>query len=317
MNTAKTMSAFGWKRAALVCLAWAALLGPARAEQIGRPLCDEAASDQIEGGSTCDGSSTQYSPAECVAVASSENEIGQSGGWPQPTKFSGGQCVDAESSPNPIWKWVPMGMVPYIGPRTPDDQKDLGIGIPLPGKGWRTQPFSVSTFVGVTAGGPLVRDHVHQQASFYGGFNFGWDYDHYWGIEKRLGLGALNLTNESHQSISGAAMSVTGEYRLMYYPLGDTRWRPFLTGGVGWSDFYFNDDHGANHLDTVGMIPVGLGLKYFCNQRVAVRIDLIDEITIGTGDLSNFQYVAFTAGVEYRYGKQLFHIPWWGKKSSS
>ncbi len=201
-------------------------------------------------------------------------------------------------------------MIPYVGPRTPDDQKDRGIGQPLEGNGWRSQPFSITPFAGVTDGGALIPGRVMQQPSFYGGINIGWDYDHYWGIEKRLGFGALHLTNGSGQSIPETGLSVTGEYRLMYYPLGDTRWRPFLTAGIGWSDFYFNDDRGVSHLDTVGMIPFGVGLKYLHSDRIAFRMDLIDEMTFGNGLLTNFQYVAFTAGLEFRYGKRLLHMPW-------
>ena len=137
-------------------------------------------------------------------------------------------------------------MIPYVGPRTPDSEKDRGIGLPLEGKGWRSQPFSISAFAGAADGGALVPGHVKQQPSFYGGINLGWDYDHYWGIEKRLGFGDLSLINEKHESIPNAGASITGEYRLMCYPLGDTRWRPFVTAGVGWSDFYFNNDLGAD-----------------------------------------------------------------------
>jgi hypothetical protein len=215
-----------------------------------------------------------------------------------------------------IWQWAPQGMIPYIGRRTPDDQKDRGIGLPIVGDGWRSQPFSVTTFAGVTGGGALMPGHVNQRASFYGGLNFGWDYDHYWGIEKRLGFGALNLTNGNHQPLPDTGLSVTGEYRLMYYPLGDARWRPFLTAGVGWSDFYYNDDRGNSHLDTLGMIPFGLGLKYLWTNRLAARVDLIDEMTFGNGTLSNFHYVAFTAGLEFRYGKRLLHMPWHRKDGS-
>ena len=31
------------------------------------------------------------------------------------------------------------------------------------------------------------------------------------------------------------------------------------------------------------MIPFGVGLKYLCNERIAVRVDLIDEMTFGGG----------------------------------
>ena len=221
---------------------------------------------------------------------------------------------DAVVEPEGFWdracRWLPQGMIPYVGPRTPDDQKDRGFGLPLEGRGWRSQPFSISAFAGATDGGPMIVGHVDQRPSAYAGVNLGWDYDHYWGIEKRLGFGALNLTNGRHEPIAETGLSVTGEYRLMYYPLGDARWRPFVTAGVGWSDFYFEDDRGAKRLDTVGMIPFGLGLKFFWSERLAVRIDLVDEMTFGDSGLSNFQYVALTAGLEFRYGHRLLRMPW-------
>lgn len=208
-----------------------------------------------------------------------------------------------------LWRLLPEGMIPYIGPRTPDSRKDLGIGGPLVGKTWRSQPFSLSGFSGATNGGPLIRGHVFERPSYYGGMNFGWDYDHYWGIEKRLGFGALNLTNARGQRLQ-TGLSVTGEYRIMYYPLGDARWRPFFTTGIGWSDFYFQDDHNHHHLDTLFLFPFGVGVKYLWAERWAVRIDLIDELTFGGGPTSTFHYVALTAGLEFRYGKRLLHMPW-------
>ena len=98
--------------------------------------------------------------------------------------------------------------------------------------------------------------------------------------------------------------------------MGDARWRPFLTAGVGWSDFYFQDDRGANHLDTVGNIPFGVGVKYLWSERLAVRVDLIDEMTFGGGALSNFHYAALTLGLECRYGKRLINMPWHRKDGS-
>ena len=208
-----------------------------------------------------------------------------------------------------IERWSPEGIVPYWGRRTPDWRKDWGIGDPLPLPGWRGQPFSISGFAGATNGGPLIHNRVHELPSFYGGMNFGWDYDHYWGIEKRLGFGALNLTNGRGQRLD-TGLSVTGEYRLMYYPLGDSRWRPFITTGIGWSDFYFRDDVNHQHLDTLFLFPFGVGLKYLWRERWALRIDLIDELTLGSHMTSTFHYVALTAGLEFRYGKRLLHLPW-------
>lgn len=215
-----------------------------------------------------------------------------------------------ESEPEEKRSWIPQGVIPYFGPRTPDSQKDRGIGGPLESDGWRSRQFSISGFSGFSAGGALIPGHVHQEPSYYGGINVAWDYDHFWGFEKRLGFGALNLTDANHDPIRGTNLSITGEYRLMYYPLGDARWRPFVTSGLGWSDFYFDDDHGDKHLDTVGMVPYGLGVKYLHNENIALRIDVVDELTIGAGSLSTFHYVAMTAGLEVRYGRRLLKMPW-------
>jgi hypothetical protein len=208
-------------------------------------------------------------------------------------------------------RWLPEGVVPWNP--TPDSRKDLGIGVPLRSGGWRAQPFAISGFAGATNGGPLIRGHVLERPSFYGGANFAWDYDHYWGIEKRLGFGALNLTNAQHQLLQ-TGLSVTGEYRLMWYPLGDTRWRPFLTAGIGWSDFYFQDDYNHHHLDTLFLFPFGGGLKYLVNDRLAVRIDMIDEVTFAGGSVNTFHYVALVAGLEVRYGRKLINWHWFKKK---
>ena len=320
INTATIIQAFRTPRAVLACLAWALLLASARAEDVLRPIADGTSPATSSAASPGRAHLLPpVGPEQDAAVlgdplATPESVTVETEGWPKLTEWP---TDSAEQAPawSRIWRWVPQGMIPF-GPRTPDSQKDLDIGQPLVGNGWRSQPFSITAFSGFTDGGALIPGHLNQQPSFYGGLNFGWDYDHHWGIEKRLGFGALNLTNGEHQPIPTTGLSVTGEYRLMYYPLGDARWRPFLTAGVGWSDFYFQDDRGANHLDTVGMIPFGAGLKYLWSERLAVRVDLIDEMTFGGGVLSDFHYAALTVGLEFRYGKRLINMPWHRKDGS-
>ncbi|HWB09205.1 MAG TPA: hypothetical protein VG826_08275 [Pirellulales bacterium] len=249
-----------------------------------------------------------------------DNQVAPPEQWLEPAQPC--DCVPAGSaqplSPAPenlgpvgkfVWDWAPEGVVPYWGRRTPDYRKDFGIGGPLTSGGWRAQPFSISGFAGATNGGPIIRNHVDELPSAYAGVNFGWDYDHFWGIEKRLGFGALNLVTPWHQRLD-PGLSVTGEYRVMYYPLGDTRWRPFVTLGIGWSDFYFIDEFNHRHIDTLLLFPYGVGLKYLWNDRWALRIDLIDELTLSSNQTSTFHYVALTAGLEFRYGKRLINWPW-------
>jgi len=317
MNTATVIQALKTPRAVLACLAWALLLGSAPAQDYLQPLRDATTQSSMS-------QQAQGEPASLPLDEPDDDSLAPGDPPPAAQPAPEGKLKLIEWPPasfaqrsfgSGIWRWIPTGMIPF-GPRTPDDAKDLGIGLPLVGSGWRSQPFSITTFSGFTDGGPLIPGHLNQQPSYYGGLNIGWDYDHHWGIEKRLGFGVLNLTNGEHQPIPATGLSVTGEYRLMYYPLGDARWRPFLTAGVGWSDFYFQDDRGANHLDTVGMIPFGAGLKYLWSERLAVRIDLIDEITFAGGALSDFHYAALTMGLEFRYGKRLINMPWHRKDGS-
>ncbi|HEX4146365.1 MAG TPA: hypothetical protein VHY91_22885 [Pirellulales bacterium] len=315
MNTARVIQALKTPRAVLACLCWALLLGAARADDGLQPLRDASSqtntSTQALDGpisvSADDLADEPLPPGN--ALPAPETEEVQPEGKLKLIEWPSFGSARQQMTRVAACRWIPRGMIPF-GPRTPDSEKDIGIGLPLVGNGWRSQPFSITAFSGFTDGGPLIPGHLNQQPSYYGGLNFGWDYDHHWGVEKRLGFGALNLTNGQNQPIPRTGLSVTGEYRLMYYPLGDARFRPFLTAGVGWSDFYFNDDRGASHLDTLGMIPFGVGLKYLCTERLALRVDLIDEMTFGGGVLSNFHYAALTLGLEVRYGKRLINMPW-------
>jgi hypothetical protein len=260
------------------------------------------------------------SPAE--ELPDFDDQITPPGQWLQP-QAPPCDCAPAKSaqplSPAPenmgcfrrfVWNWAPEGIIPYWGRRTPDYRKDLGIGQPLVSGGWRTQPFAISGFAGATNGSPIIRGHVNELPSAYAGANFSWDYDHYWGLEKRLGFGALNLTNAAGQRLPETGLNITGEYRLMYYPLGDARWRPFITAGVGWSTLEFFDDFHHRHIDALLFFPYGVGLKYLWNDHWALRIDLIDELTLSGNQTSTFHYVALTAGLEFRYGKKLLNLPW-------
>jgi hypothetical protein len=80
--------------------------------------------------------------------------------------------------------------------------------------------------------------------------------------------------------------------------------------GLGWSDFYFFDDFHHRHIDTLFLFPYGVGLKYLWSDHWALRIDLIDELTLSSNRTSTFHYVALTAGLEFRYGKHLLNLPW-------
>ena len=58
-------------------------------------------------------------------------------------------------------------------------------------------------------------------------------------------------------------------------------------------------------------LPWGIGLKYFWSEGVALRIELVDNLMLGTHELSTMNNISLALGTEFRYSG--FH---WGKPST-
>lgn len=219
-----------------------------------------------------------------------------------------GDVVITDDQPQGFWRYVPEGMIPVIGPRTPASRRYRPIGQPLIGTSWLDNPLSLSLFAGGAEGTPLVRDQIIQDnIGVFAGFGGGIDYDYYWGIEKRLNYASLQIANVDHTQ-KRVAEAFYGEYRLMYYPLGDTRWRPFVFTGPGLVDFFYRDNSGDSLHRTQFMIPFGLGLKYMWTPHWVTRVEILDDYSIGTWGMSSMHNVSINFGLEARFGMQ-YH--WW------
>ena len=54
-----------------------------------------------------------------------------------------------------------------------------------------------------------------------------------------------------------------------------------------------------------------MGVKYLCNERLCLRLDLIDDIAFRTDQLQTQQNLSLTAGVELRFGgSHKVYWPW-------
>jgi len=71
--------------------------------------------------------------------------------------------------------------------------RHIGKGHPLEGTSWLNRPRYAGWFMGTMFGDEIITDRVDQNSDFYGGYRLGWDWDHYWGSEARLGFAELNL----------------------------------------------------------------------------------------------------------------------------
>jgi hypothetical protein len=188
-----------------------------------------------------------------------------------------------------------------------------GEGEPLLGASWLNRPYYTGFFLGALHGDTLIPGEINQSIGFFGGFRLGWDYDTYWGLETRLGFSELGLDFIDEPSVDGAATDIViWDTSLVYYPWGDSRWRPYLSLGIGLVDYDFIDAVGLRHSDAVVGVPWGVGLKYRHSDWIALRFDLLDNVAFGgKAGFETMNNLSLTGGLEFRFGgTRKSYFPW-------
>jgi hypothetical protein len=183
------------------------------------------------------------------------------------------------------------------------DGRSRGIGNPLTNESWLNRPFHVDLLAGGIFVPSLLRNRVDAGAGFLFGARFGWDGSHFWGVEARMADAHLGLSNPALNSRLGNARVFLWDVNWLYYPLGDTQWRPFISAGTGLTNFDFTDNKGSRTHDVVLSIPMSLGLKYRVDNRMAFRIELQDHLTFASGNrIDTLNSLVITSGVEMHFG---------------
>lgn len=185
----------------------------------------------------------------------------------------------------------------------PDDpSRHIGFGQPLTGMSWRNRPIHADVFAGAIMLQNLIPGEVEQEGSFFDGLRLGYDFDHYWGAEVRLGFaeGRLNYPTNAH--FSGKSQLIILDYSVQFYPWGDAAWRPYAMLGLGAAMFQYEDALGRDRGQAQVSMPFGLGLKYFVHKRLALRFELLDNMTLGGTDAMSASNFSVTGGFEYRFG---------------
>jgi hypothetical protein len=204
---------------------------------------------------------------------------------------------------------------------------------PVPWANWSEHPLSVGCFAGVLNGGQLIDDWVGDTTGFIGGWRLGCDVDPYFGGEMRMAFGSPKLYDSYRadqalteiDNANGLAPNDPARARydhrtaslfqwdvdILYYPWGETRLRPYFMTGMGLTNVAFTDRLANNYQNTCLSMPVGMGLKYLCSERLAVRVDFLDDIAFATDHLMTQQNLSLTAGVELRFGgSRKVYWPW-------
>lgn len=198
---------------------------------------------------------------------------------------------------------------------------------------WLHRPFSAGWFMGLLQGGSLIDDWVGANQGYFAGYRLGWDHDHYWGCEMRFSFAKAAIYDRQRaKEAQRAADDALGlapddpfrrrfdrrrdctvglwDISLLYYPWGDTVWRPYLMAGLGTATIEFTDRLSTRYEQTVFGLPLAIGVKYRCYDWLALRLECADNIAFGDR-FNTLHNLGLTGGVEVRFGgTRTAYWPW-------
>ncbi|MHB0957640.1 MAG: outer membrane beta-barrel protein [Pirellulaceae bacterium] len=187
-----------------------------------------------------------------------------------------------------------------------------GLGKPLKNTSWLNRPIYAGGFIGETFGDTLAPDALELEPSLYTGFWLGYDVSHYWGCDIRLGLNYGDVTYLPEGDGHASSRNAMADFSMLYYPWGDSRWRPYGALGLGIGSVHFTDPSGES-IDHTGLaLPLGFGVKYLCGNRWALRLDIRDNVTFGGHGLNTINNWSVIGGFEYHWGSvtSAQYYPW-------
>ena len=170
-----------------------------------------------------------------------------------------------------------------------------------------------------------MSDWTGSTAGFDGGWRVGWDVDPSWGAEMRFAFASLGLYDSNRRrnrpssrldNANGLAANDPERQRydhrnaelfqwdvdILYYPWRETRLRPYVLAGMGLTYINFQDRLGHSMQTDCLSLPLGIGIKYLCDENLAIRLDLLDDIAMSNQHLVTQNNFSITGGLELRLG---------------
>lgn len=186
---------------------------------------------------------------------------------------------------------------PYANPYPP------AFKAPLSRESWMFRPFHVDGFAGTLLAADPIKGRVNAGAGFYIGFRLGWDMSKHFGTETSFGFCKVGNTYVHRPLKMGDEKLFLWDVSWLWYPWGDTRFRPYFIAGTGLNDIHFVN--GINQVvhSTLFQFPWGGGFKYRFGNRLAFRFDIRDNIAYGAGNgLGVMHNLSLTANMEWHFG---------------
>jgi hypothetical protein len=217
---------------------------------------------------------------------------------------------------------------PFSTPTGPDK----GVGMPLVNKSWLDHPWYFGGFVGSMSGSELVSGMIEQKTGGHGGLIYGYNFNEYWGLESRLHFASIDIKDTDNAkeiftnawTLSNLDLPVptlttrSNELTVLdaavhYYPLGNAKWRPYVKYGLGFGRQKYVNTFGYEQSSDVITMPLGVGVRYWWNERIAIQADLIDDVIFSSNISKTQNNVAFTVGLTFSFGsgKKKHPVHYW------
>jgi hypothetical protein len=180
--------------------------------------------------------------------------------------------------------------------------RNAGLGIPLTGTSWLNRPY----YLGVDSGAVWITEQINDDIStdsdpFIGIFG-GCEWDHYWATELAIHRATPELLNEEEPDANRGDRMMIYSASLLYYPWGDSFFRPYWRCGLGATDIDYPLQSGERRDESLWTFPLGFGIKYPMRPWLAARTELADQLAVGNNGVSAQHNVTFTIGFEWRFG---------------
>jgi hypothetical protein len=136
----------------------------------------------------------------------------------------------------------------------------------------------------------------------FGGVFAGCDWDYYWGTELAVNRATPEIINETARNAKRGDTLMEETVSLMYYPWGDSLFRPYWRCGIGATEIDYPVDARHRRDETLWTFPVGVGLKYPFRRWLAARAEFTDQLALGNSGVATQHDLTLTFGLEWRFG---------------